>query len=270
VGTNTLTATVASNLPPIVFTATGIPGPPASVVFATGPSPMAVNRAPFPVQPVIHIQDANGNLVRQQITCKVEMPSYSGEKLYGTLSITTSDGVAAFTDLSIGGPVGSYTLYFQPTNVSSSLRATVATTPGPAAMIQPDISQFQRGLAGQPVSVPPRVKVHDGDGNGVKGVAVTFELRSGAGGAGGITGAQQVTGDDGTASVGSWTLGPNVGGNTLAAIAEGLDGSPVLFFANGEAVVPGSVAPAARRVTERNAVVSRSPRRSHEKRMSGR
>jgi adhesin/invasin len=63
-------------------------------------------------------------------------------------------------------------------------------------------------------------------------VNVTFAV---AGGGGSITGAAQVTGADGIATLGSWTLGQLVGANsvTATAAAPGLTGNPATFTATG-------------------------------------
>ncbi len=68
---------------------------------------------------------------------------------------------------------------------------------------------------------------------------VTFAIASGGGS---ITGAQQVTDATGRATVGSWSLGPQVGVNTLHASAVGVDMSPAVFTATAFAVVPARLA----------------------------
>ena len=66
---------------------------------------------------------------------------------------------------------------------------------------------------------------------------MTFKV---TGGGGSLDGANPVTGSDGVAIVGGWTLGKKVGANTLEATLSGLDvsGSPVVFTATG---TPGPV-----------------------------
>lgn len=68
------------------------------------------------------------------------------------------------------------------------------------------------------------VVVLDRNGVGVRGVEVTFEVTSGGGS---IAVRTVVTGPDGIATVGSWTLGTSPGANTLVASVPGL-GSVVL------------------------------------------
>ena len=59
---------------------------------------------------------------------------------------------------------------------------------------------------------------------------MTFSVWSGGGS---VTGAAAVTGDDGIATVGSWTLGSAAGANSLRATCAGVSGSPVTFTATG-------------------------------------
>jgi adhesin/invasin len=74
------------------------------------------------------------------------------------------------------------------------------------------------------------VLVTDAFGNPVAGTAVTFAV---TGGGGQITGSTPVSNASGVAAVGSWTLGPVAGLNTLSATSGGLNGSPVSFTATG-------------------------------------
>ncbi len=87
----------------------------------------------------------------------------------------------------------------------------------------------QNAVAGTAVTTAPRVRVVDGSGNPVSGLTVTFAVISGGGS---ITGSTDVTGNDGIAEVGSWTLGSTPGTNTLKATCAGLPGS-LTFTATG-------------------------------------
>lgn len=102
--------------------------------------------------------------------------------------------------------------------------------PAPATSIALNGGDNQSAATGTAVPMPPSVKVTNADGGPVSSVAVTFAVASGGGS---ITGAGQTTDGQGIATVGSWTLGPVAGTNTLTASAEGLDGSPVVFTAIG-------------------------------------
>src|SRR5256885_4623641 len=90
----------------------------------------------------------------------------------------------------------------------------------------------RRAPAGSPLPVPPSVIVTDAFGNPVSGVSVTFAVGTASGS---ITGAAQTTDGNGIATVGSWTLGPTAGQNTLMAASGWLSRSPVAFTATGTA-----------------------------------
>jgi hypothetical protein len=96
----------------------------------------------------------------------------------------------------------------------------------------------QSGTVGQPVAVPPAVRVTRG-GAGVAGVAGTFTV---APGHGTVTGASATTDGNGVAAVGSWTLGTAAGPQSLTAAVSGATGSPVTFSATAVAGPPQTVA----------------------------
>jgi hypothetical protein len=81
------------------------------------------------------------------------------------------------------------------------------------------------------VAVAPAVIVKDANGNPKSGVVVTFAVASGGGS---VTGGAATSNDAGVATVGSWTLGPSAGVNTLTASATGV--ASVTFSANAVAV----------------------------------
>ena len=72
---------------------------------------------------------------------------------------------------------------------------------------------------GTAVATPPAVVIKNASGSPVSGVSVTFAVTAGGGS---ITGASATTNASGVAAVGSWTLGPTPGGNTLTATVQGL------------------------------------------------
>jgi hypothetical protein len=88
------------------------------------------------------------------------------------------------------------------------------------------------GTAGKAVAVLPSVRVVNSAGLTVQGAPVTFSIVSGGGT---ITGAEQLTGATGVATVGSWTLGAATGVNTLSARVGSLP--PVIFTVTGSAQV---------------------------------
>jgi hypothetical protein len=87
------------------------------------------------------------------------------------------------------------------------------------------------GLAatrGQPVPVRPAVRVLDGNGRGIANETVTFTVLSGGGSA---PVAAALTDGTGVARVSSWTLGPDLGVNTLEASYGAF--TPIVFTVTG-------------------------------------
>ena len=74
----------------------------------------------------------------------------------------------------------------------------------------------QNATAGTNVATPPAVDVTDQFSNIITGQSVMFAV---TGGGGSITGANAVTDANGRATLGSWTLGPLPGANSLSATA---------------------------------------------------
>src|SRR5205809_5987625 len=97
------------------------------------------------------------------------------------------------------------------------------TPPSPSTPLFPYTTLFRS---------PPSVIVHDGSGNPVQGVTVTFAA---AAGRASVKAGTQTTNGSGIATKGSWTLRTTAGTNTLTATSSGLTGSPVTVTAEGTA-----------------------------------
>ncbi|MFI5311215.1 MAG: beta strand repeat-containing protein [Gemmatimonadales bacterium] len=91
----------------------------------------------------------------------------------------------------------------------------------------------QSASAGTAVQVRPAVRLADASGRAVSFATVSFAVASGGGS---LTGATQISDNDGAATVGSWTLGSAAGANTLTATVSGLP--PVTFTAMALAAAP--------------------------------
>jgi adhesin/invasin len=152
---------------------------------------------------------------------------------------TGADGIATGTLRSTvpGTKVVSATLNG---SVQVSQTAQVTVTLAPASRVALLEGDGQRAQAGSAVAVRPAVRVTDDLGQPVAGFGVTFVVTSGGGS---VDGGTQTTNSDGVARVGSggWILGTVPGTNTLEARAGSLQGSPVVFTAEGEAALTGFV-----------------------------
>ena len=133
-------------------------------------------------------------------------------------SVTTdANGVATVGEWKLGNTAGANTLTATAGSLSVTFSAT--GTVGPAASMTVSAGNNQVAAGGTAVATPPAVLVQDAGGNVKAGVTVTFAVGSGGGS---VTGASATTNASGIATVGSWTLGPNAGANTLVASTTGV------------------------------------------------
>jgi invasin-like protein/filamin/ABP280 repeat protein/Big-like domain-containing protein len=218
---------------PAVFLATGVA---ARLELAVAPPAVATASVPLSPQPVLQLQDADGNDVAREGVAVTVQISNGGGTLAGANATSDATGRVTFTDLTIGGSPGPRTLAFTADGFASAT-AVVALGVGAPAAMEAAAGGGQSAAVATAVAVPPAVLVRDADGNPLAGIPVTFRV---TGGGGRLTGATPVTGADGVAAVGGWTLGQKAGANALAATLSGLDvsGSPVTFTASA---TPGAV-----------------------------
>src|SRR5207247_6906666 len=123
-------------------------------------------------------------------------------------------------------------LRFEASQLTSAQSRAVALRAGAAARLAILGGDGQSATVGTAVATPPSVIVHDGAGNPVADVTVSFTVTAGGGT---VTPAGVATNGSGIATVTSWTLGTSPGTNTLTATVSGLTGSPVTFSATGTA-----------------------------------
>lgn len=231
-GNNSLTAT-AAGLPasPVVFTATGQAAVVPQFAIATQPSSTAASGVQFAQQPAIQLVTSTGQPINQSGVPVTVAISTGGGSLGGTLTVATdATGKATFTNLSISGLVGTRTLEFSSPGIVPIVSNSIVLGAGPAAQVAVNDGDAQSANAGTTLTTAPSVKVTDASGNPVSGVTVTFAV---TGGGGSITGGTPATDINGVARVGSWTLGPLSGLNSLSAnvTGSGIAGNPVSITA---------------------------------------
>jgi adhesin/invasin len=217
---------------PVSFTATANPGVATQLAITTQPSSSAQAGIAFGQQPKIQLRDANSNAVSQAgVSIQATISTGAGGSLGGATTVLTNGaGLATFAGLVITGAAGDYTLQFASTGLASALSSVITVGAGPAASIAVNDGNGQSATVNTGVAIHPSVIVHDASNNPVSGVSVTFAVTAGGGTP---TGTSQITGVDGIARVGGWTLGTTVGANTMTATSTGLSGSPVTFTATG-------------------------------------
>ncbi|HEX8271168.1 MAG TPA: Ig-like domain-containing protein, partial [Longimicrobiaceae bacterium] len=238
VGTQSVTATAAGLTgSPLTFSATTTPAAASRLAITTQPSAAAQSGIALPQQPVVQLRDAFGNAVAQSGTAVTAALASGTGTLGGTVTVNTdAAGVATFTNLSISGPVGAYTLGFSASGLTGATSGTINLAAGAPASMAVNAGDAQTAVAGSAVATAPSVRVTDGSGNPVSGVSVTFAVATGGGS---VTGATQTTDAAGIATVGSWTLGTTAGANTLTATAGSLSAT---FTATGTAGAAANIA----------------------------
>ena len=164
-------------------------GTASQLTLTVQPSSSAQSGVPFLVQPQVQLADNSGNPVSQSglpVTAEV---AAGGATLAGTLtSSTNANGTARFTDLSIAGPVGSYTLQFSAAGLTAVLSdpITIVEPPATLAVTTQPPSAALDGEVFDP-SVQPIVEVRDESGAPAAGVMVTAAIEAGGGALEGAT-----------------------------------------------------------------------------------
>lgn len=155
--------------------------------------------------------------------------------VYGGTELTDSHGIAQelwTLGTKAGDPQSVEVRAVETSTGAEKVFGTFSATAvaGPAAIMKSASGDGETTGVGVAVAIPPTVLVTDQYGNPVAGSAVGFAVASGGGN---LTGSGPTTGANGTAAVGSWTLGATAGANTLTATSAGLTGSPLTFTATG-------------------------------------
>lgn len=154
----------------------------------TQPSPQASGGVPFAQQPAIQLRDAAGNalaLANVPITAAIQL---GGGALGGTTTANTNAaGLASFTNLSLTGLPGARTLVFATPGYASVASAPISLTGGPPTQLQLETEPSTNAQVGVAFAQQPVLRVKDGSGNGVGGVAVSVQVTKGDGTLAGIT-----------------------------------------------------------------------------------
>ncbi len=232
-GRNELTATV-TELDPVVFVATGLPGPAEVVEKVGGDGQSAAVGTAVAVAPAIRVVDQYGNGV-PGLAVAFEVTS-GGGTVTGAVATTDTAGEASVGGWTLGTVPGTNTLAATAEGLDP-VEFTATATPGTAAGVAKVAGDGQTAEVGTVVATAPAVRVTDRYGNPVPGVTVTFTI---TGGGGSATGTEPVTDADGVAMVGSWTLGTVAGTKWLTATVAGAD--PVTFTATAEPGPPTGLA----------------------------
>ena len=167
----------------------------------------------------VALQDAFGNRVTTTGT-SVTIALFSGTGiLNGTLSRSTSSGLATFNNLSIN-LAGPKTVRASSGSLTAGVSNEFTILPGPAKTLV-FVQQPTNAVAGSPLSPPVTVQVRDSLGNNVtaSGVPVTLSISSGNGTLSGTT--TRSTGLSGLATFSDLSVNLS-GSKTLSASSPGL------------------------------------------------
>lgn len=227
--TNSLRAS-AQGLTPVTFRATATVGAPSIMTRVAGDGQTAIVGNPVATAPSIRVVDARGNPV-SGVSVNFDVTA-GGGSVTGSPATTNGNGVATLGSWRLGSAVGSNTVRVSLpafAGVSTlTFSATAIAQPNPPTDLSVSRGDDQWTPVGTGVPVRPRVIVRDRDFNRVRGVTVTFSVRTGGGS---VTGATQVTDANGEAEVGAWVLGTNPGRNILQARVDNV--LPLEFVAVG-------------------------------------
>jgi len=205
---------------------------PISLLVVSGNAQSGVVGTELPQPLVIKATKSNGAAI-VDLTVNFRVTS-GGGSMYAGVASTDSKGIAQDY-----WTLGTSTAQVQRVEIRAVLSTgqkqvfgvfTATALPGPATQITLNAGDNQTATVGMAVATPPSVLVLDQFNNPVSGVAGTFAVATGGGS---LTDGSQTTNAAGIAMVGSWTLGPTAGPNTLTASSIGLSGSPVTFTATG-------------------------------------
>ena len=230
-GSNALAATVAGLNASVTFTATATPRPASSTRTTVTAAPTAILASTGTSATTITVTARDESGLPISGAAVVLTASGYGNTLTQPAGTTDANGVATGTLSSTGR--GTKTVSATVGGVAITQTATVTVSAGPATTIAILRGNNQTAGAGTPVFTPPAVIVGDAFNNSVPGVNVTFAVTAGSGSVSGTN--PVVTDAGGIAAIGAWTLGDQVGTNTLSATAEGggITGNPVTFTATG-------------------------------------
>jgi hypothetical protein len=203
-------------------------GPPSRIEVALGADQQGVVGAPIPVPPAVRIVDANGRGV-SGIAVTFAVAAGNGTVNNGDSLVTNADGIATVGEWRLGPQTGLQQLRAEAEGFTFQTLISATANPGPPASIQAITGGGAlAAIVGQSVLFTPTVRVRDGFGNPIPGTIVTFIATLGGGT---VTGAEQVTDDQGRARVGNWVLGPVPGNNRM--IARSVNGLMATFNATG-------------------------------------
>jgi hypothetical protein len=227
-GANTVQVTAGARS--LDINATGVAGAAASVVLVTAPAGASSGTA-FGTQPVLQLQDAFGNPVSQAgVSVTAAITAGTGGTLGGTTSATSdANGTITFTNLSITGTSGSFTLGFTSGVLTAASSGSFNVSAGAASKLaftaQPSNATAATSLG------TITVTVCDASNNTVTGSSANVTLAIGTNpGSGAVSGTATVGAASGVATFTGMSIDKTGTGYTLGASSAGLTGATSSAF----------------------------------------
>jgi adhesin/invasin len=167
---------------PATFSALGTLGPAPRLVILIQPSGTVLSGVPFVRQPQLQLQDHLGAPILQSGIAVTATIASGGGTLGGTTTVqTNANGVARFTNLSIGGATGSRTIIFAATGHTSATSASISVTASAPSSslsmveVSPDTIAASTGSQSSTIIVTAK----DAFGNTVSGANVVLAATGG-------------------------------------------------------------------------------------------
>ncbi len=192
-------------------------GAATQLVIVQQPAAVGQSGVPLTQQPVVQLQDAQGNPAPQtgvQVTAAL---NGGGGTLSGSKAQTDATGRATFTNLAITGPNGQYALIFTSAapSLTSVLSATIALGAGAPAALFLATAPSASVVNGQVFPQQPAIQVQDGAGNAAAAPGITIAVAITAGG-GSLSGASTaVTNASGLATFAGLSITGTIGPRQL-------------------------------------------------------
>ena len=192
-GSHTLTFTTAGATPATSASFAVAGSPATQLAISTAPSAAVESGVIFPVQPVVQVRDALGNLVTTSGASVTALLASGTGTISGTITRAAVNGVATFTDLKISG-AGNHTIIFSSTGLGSVTTTPISVVQTPGAI---SVNTQPAGAAdGVAFTTQPVIRIVDKAGLLIddSNLQVTASKLSGPGTLGGTTTVSAVNG----------------------------------------------------------------------------
>ena len=187
----TLTARIqGAGSDPVVFSATARAGAAGKLQISVQPSPTAQSGVVFSRQPVVQVEDGLGNPSPQSdLVITATLLSGPAGTLQHASATTNSSGLATFSELSLTGLVGGYTLSFSAPTLAGVASDPISVGAGSASQLALTVPPAPDARSRVPFAPQPSIQLQDASGNPVAqpGVEIRASIASGQGTLGGQT-----------------------------------------------------------------------------------